>query len=388
MHAHTAQQLLQRALLALSTRRPEMAERDTTVPVSRYLDPGRLALQQVLARRHPQPVAALADVAAPGDHVALDRFGVPLLLVRGDDGRLRAFVNVCRHRGARIVPPGRGRGASRFACPYHAWTYGLDGALRGVPQQLGFPGLDRPASGLRPLALAERAGLAWVLADPDLADADVDAMLGPAMDELETLGLGTPPWPFEPRTLALRAHWTLLADGSFEAYHFQVAHRESIAPMFADNVQLVDEFGLNRRLYLVKSTLDPARPPDPAGFRVREHGNLIYFFFPNNFLLVQPDHVQLISAEPLGLAETAVHELTLLPEAPAGDKAIGHWRRNVALYRRTLGEDYALAESIQAGLASGANAALRFGRFEFAAARFHEQLDAALRDRVSHPPPA
>lgn len=384
MLAADADSLLQRALVVLAAQRPEMAAHEAEVPVSHYLDAARLQRQQALLRRHPQPVAALADLARPGDHVAVNRLGVPLLLVRGDDGRLRAFVNACRHRGARIVACGRGHDAQRFACPYHAWTYGLDGTLRGVPQQFGFPTLDRGQAGLRPLALAERAGLAWVIPDSGCADADVDARLGAAMDDLEAWGLGSPPAPFEPRTLTLRAHWMLLADGSFEAYHFKVAHRATIGPMFADNVQLVDEFGLHRRLYLVKSTLDPARPPPAGTFRPREHGNLIYFFFPNTFMLVQPDHVQLICCEPIGVDETRVHELTLLPEAPADDKALGHWQRNLALYRQTLGEDYALAESIQAGLASGANTALRFGRFEFAAARFHALLD----EQMDEPPAA
>jgi phenylpropionate dioxygenase-like ring-hydroxylating dioxygenase large terminal subunit len=374
----TAQDLLRRALAVLERREPEMAAGQAAIPVDAYLDGARFESERALLRRWPQPVAAADALRAPGSHVSTDRLGVPLLVVRGDDGVLRAFVNVCRHRGARIVPPGAGRGAERFACPYHAWTYGLDGRLRGVPQQVGFPALNRAASGLQPLAVAERAGVVWVVPDAACAGVDAAALLGPLAEELDAMGFATHAG-FDPRTIELRCNWKLLADGSFEAYHFKVAHRATIAALFADNVQIVDELEPHRRLFLVKSALDPAQPPAAEGFEPRRHGNLIYFFFPNSFVLVQGDHAQLSSSEPLAPDATRVHELTLIPEAPAGDKALGHWQRNVALYRATLAEDYALAESIQAGLAAGANAALTFGRFEFAAVRFHAQLDAALR---------
>ncbi|WP_284619510.1 aromatic ring-hydroxylating oxygenase subunit alpha [Aquabacterium humicola] len=376
-----AQDLLRRALAVLERHEPEMADAPSTIPVADYLDAERFERERTLLRRWPQPVAAADVLRAPGSHVSTDRLGVPLLVVRGDDGVLRAFVNVCRHRGARIVPPGTGQGSDRFACPYHAWTYGLDGRLRGVPQQVGFPSLDREAAGLRPLAVTERAGAVWVVPDTRCAAIDAGALLAPLADELDTMGFGTHAG-FDPRTIERRCNWKLLADGSFEAYHFKVAHRATIAQMFADNVQIVDELGPHRRLFLVKASLDPTRPPAAEHFQPRQHGNLIYFFFPNTFFLVQVDHAQLSSVEPLAPETTRVHELTLIPDPPATDKALGHWQRNVALYRATLAEDHALAESIQAGLASGANSALTFGRFEFAAVRFHAQLDAALRSDV------
>ncbi|WP_038210458.1 aromatic ring-hydroxylating oxygenase subunit alpha [Xenophilus azovorans] len=375
MDPATASAILARALRSLAAGRPEMAAHDAEIPVRHYLDADRFARELRTLRRHPVPIAAAADLAQAGDHVAAHRLGAPLLAVRGDDGVLRAFLNVCRHRGAQVVPDGQGRGARRFACPYHAWTYGSDGTLRGLPQRDGFPGLDMGAAGLRPLAVAEAAGVVWVLPDPDCAGHDLRAQLGPLAAELDAMGFGMHV-PFAPRRLELRCNWKLLVDGAFEAYHFKTAHRDTIASMFADNQQVIDEFGPNRRLYLVKAGLDTRTAPAPADFRPREHGNLIYFFFPGTAILVQGDHAQLSHWEPIAPDRTAVHELTLLPEAPAGDKALRHWERNVALYRRTLAEDYALAESIQAGLASGANEALRFGRFEFAAPRFHAQLEA------------
>lgn len=369
-----AAELHRRATTVLLAGRSDAEGQGDRIPVDQYLDETMAHQELGLLRRHPQPVAGSSSLAAsPGAWLSLTHFGVPLLLVRQESGRVQAFMNVCRHRGARVVPEGSGSGARAFVCPYHAWTYRPDGGLRGVPEAFGFPCLKQEESGLRPLATAERAGVVWVVLDPALSAEDSRVHLGALMDNLESLaGLRTPV-AYAPRSYEVQANWKLLVDGAFEVYHFQVAHRETIAHMFMHNLQVVDEFGLHRRLYLLKSKFAKDRP-EAAGFDPRRYGNLTYFFFPNTTILVQPDHAQLSSLEPLGATRTRVHELTLIPEAPASDKATAHWDANVALYRRTLAEDYALAESIQAGLASGANEALRFGTFEYSAPRFHAQL--------------
>ena len=377
MNDHFAAELHRRASAALQAGRADAQGLGDQAPVSQYTDEATARAELRLLRRHPQPVAASASLAVPGAWLSLTPIGVPLLLVRQDDGQLQAFLNVCRHRGARVVPEGSGSAARAFVCPYHAWTYRPDGALRGVPESYGFPCLQQEASGLRRLAAVERAGAVWVVLDPALAHGDPGAQLGALMDNLESLAGLRAPVAFAPRTYEVAANWKLLIDGAFEAYHFKVAHRETIAHMFMNNMQIVDEFELNRRLYLLKAKF-AADSPQVQGFDPRRYGNLIYFFFPNTTILVQPDHAQLSTLEPLGAGRTRVHELTLIPQAPASEKAAAHWEANVALYRRTLAEDYALAESIQAGLDSGANEALSFGSFEFSAPRFHAQLREQL----------
>jgi phenylpropionate dioxygenase-like ring-hydroxylating dioxygenase large terminal subunit len=372
-----AADLHRRATVAMQAGQVAADAHGGQVQVSQYTSEAVASEELCLLRQHPHPVAASSSLASPGAWLSLTHFGVPLLLVRQESGRVQAFVNVCRHRGARVVPEGSGSEARAFVCPYHAWTYRLDGALRGVPESFGFPCLKQEESGLRKLATVERAGLVWVIPDPSMPQSDPGEHLGPLMDNLESLaGLRTPV-AFAPRSYEVEANWKLLIDGSFEAYHFKVAHRQTIAHMFVNNMQIVDEFDLHRRLYLIKERF-PEEKPEVTGFDPRRYGNLIYFFFPNTTLLVQPDHAQLSCLEPLGATRTRVHELTLIPEAPASEKATAHWEANVALYRRTLAEDYALAESIQSGLASGANEALTFGTFEYSAPRFHSQLQQQI----------
>lgn len=366
--------LLDRARAVLDSGRPEMAERESTSPVSRYLDPARFDRERALHRRHPHAVAPANSLAKPGSWWSGDVLGVPLLITRDGSGTLHAFLNVCRHRGARVVATGEGCGRERFACPYHAWTYRTDGALAAVPQREGFPELDAGQSGLRHLAVAERAGIVWVIPDVDQADADVSQRLGCYVDELEALGLATHV-AYAPRRLPLHCNWKLIVEGSSEAYHFKIAHRDTIATMFADNAQIVDEDGLHRRMFLVKEAL---RGRDDAASLERDFGNVMYFFFPATMILVQPDHAQVTRLEPVGTDRTDIVDFALIPEPPVRDSARTHWDRNVELYRATLGEDYAQMQAIQAGLASGANEALRFGRYEFALTRFNEQLDLEL----------
>ena len=377
MNTHFAGELHRRATLAMQTGLADADGQGERVPVSQYTSDEQTAQELRLLRQFPQPVAGSSSIPSPGAWLSLTQFGVPLLLVRQTDGAIHAFINVCRHRGARVVPEGSGTEARAFTCPYHAWTYQPDGGLRGVPDSFGFPCLKKEDSGLKRLAAAERGGVIWVVLDPASPISDIDTHLGPLMENLESLDGLHSPVSYAQRSYDVNANWKLLIDGIFEAYHFKVAHRQTIAHMFMNNLQLVDDFDLNRRLYLIKSRF-PKEQPEADDFDPRKYGNLTYYFFPNTIVLIQPDHGQLSYVEPLSASRTRVHELTLIPTEPTTEKAAAYWNANVDLYRRTLAEDYALAESIQAGLASGANEHLTFGTFEYSAPRFHAQLRQQL----------
>lgn len=367
--------LLERARAVLRDGCPEMGQGETRSPVSRYLDVARHAREFALMRRYPQAVAPSHSLAQPGSWLSGDVLGIPLLITRDGNDALHAFLNVCRHRGARVVDVGDGCGRQRFSCPYHAWTYAADGSLLGVPRQEAFPDLESRDSGLRRLAVAQRAGIIWVVPDIECAADDIDAHLGEFADELESMGFSDHV-PYAPRELEVSCNWKLIVEGASEAYHVKTAHRTTIAPMFADNAQVVEERGLNRRMYFVKEILRDMQ--GAADIRLRDAGNFLYYFFPSTIILVHPDHTQVTRLEPLATDRTKLIEFALIPEAPRNDRARVHWDRNVQLYRDTLGEDYAQMESIQGGLASGANDSLRFGRFEAALARFNEQVEAEL----------
>jgi phenylpropionate dioxygenase-like ring-hydroxylating dioxygenase large terminal subunit len=139
MNTNFANELHRRATHAMQTGLADADTQGGQVAVSQYISDEQTTQELRLLRQFPQPVAGSSSIPTPGAWLSLTPFDVPLLLVRQSDGAVHAFLNVCRHRGARVVAEGSGTEARAFICPYHAWTYQPDGDLRGVPDSFGFP---------------------------------------------------------------------------------------------------------------------------------------------------------------------------------------------------------------------------------------------------------
>ena len=190
MEQATAIALIRRVLDHLGRGTTDMMPRGSVRPVAFYTDAEQFARERAaIFRRLPVAIGYSAEVAKPGDFVTHDRSGVPLLAVRGRDGVLRGFVNACRHRGTRVEWEACGKGKRAFVCPYHAWTYGDDGALTHIPHAEGFSDVDRTQHGLMPVRVAEHTGLVWAVPDPAWKG-DLGAALGPLAPELDTLEIG------------------------------------------------------------------------------------------------------------------------------------------------------------------------------------------------------
>ena len=372
--------LLDRAQHLASSGDKDVVATEHRRPVASYLDPARFAAERALLGRLPVVVAASGELASPGDFVTHDASGMPLLLARGEDGRVRVFLNVCRHRGSRLVGTtgGTERGCRRsFVCRYHAWSYGCDGALRSLPDRAHFPSLEAEPRGLAELPAEERHGLVWTVTTPG-AQLDLDAWLGPLDDDLAALGLGAHR-PYRPTVMEKRLNWKLAFDVFLEAYHLKYAHARSIYKYFIDNLGLFERVGRHmRNLFPKRSVLDPDFT-DRSVIKLRHHANILYTLFPNTLVLVQPDHVTLFQVWPTDLDRTRVVASTLLPPEPAHDT--DYWDKNVDILLGAVDEDYALGESIQEGLASGANSELLFGRSEQSLAWFHEEVEHLLAQK-------
>lgn len=387
MTSPDASLLWQGALRAIAGGEPQRGE-PAESPVARYLDPARQERERRLLRRLPHAVGPSARVAAAGDWFATALLGVPILVCRGDDATLRAFINVCRHRGAVVATEGEcGRGRSRFVCPYHSWTYDCRGTLVGRPHEADFPTVPRSAASLVELPVAERCGLVWVVPEA-AAGFDWNAYFGPLAADLDALGYDAAAASPHERRFVQASNWKLVLDANLESYHFQYAHRATIAHLFHDNLVQQQSFGRHQRIVLPKRSLveadatasasaDPA--PAPAAWeRLGRHCNIIYFFFPSTFLLWEGDHVNgfNIAAQSTSTSECA--SWMLVPALGHARRPAEHWRRNWKIFWDAIDEDFALAASMQRGLASGANRSLNFGRNEFACELFEGALDELL----------
>ena len=207
-------------------------------PVENYRSEERLRRELALLRRLPVPFCPSAALRKPGSYVAREAAGVPLLAVRGRDGKVRAFRNACRHRGAEVAS---GMGcANAFVCPYHGWTYRLDGRLAGVPHEHGFPEFDKSAHGLVPVLAQERSGIVFITQSgqsseqdpgeglPDLITADQD-LIATHDNEAEF-------------------NWKVSLEGSIEGYHIRFGHPETFYPYGYDNLNVVEHCGRNSRV--------------------------------------------------------------------------------------------------------------------------------------------
>jgi phenylpropionate dioxygenase-like ring-hydroxylating dioxygenase large terminal subunit len=355
-------------------RRCYLDEAETQNPVWKYTDSAHFERERdAIFLRQPRIVAHGSELPAPNSFLRREVAGLPLLLTRDGDGAVHAFLNVCRHRGARLVDEERGC-RERFACPYHAWRYDNRGALLSIPfGDQGFPSLAGNAPGLKALPCEERAG--WVWLRPSGGTMDLDAYLGDLARDLEWLDGESLEIKGEASTLR-HANWKILIEGGIEAYHFRVVHRNTIGPHFPNNLSSYQVFGDHLRSILPRSGIADVDPQALQTSSIRDRANVLYTFFPLTNLLVMPDHLVWISNEPLAADRTRLRICTLASKA-SNDAA--HWARNDAITQATLAEDGEVGESIQGGIRAGANEAFRFGRFEGALAQFNSAIDRYLQ---------
>ena len=214
--------------------------------IGRFVDPVRFEKErQEFFLNRTQLLAFTGDVPEPGHYYATEVAGKPILIVRGKDGRVRAFLNACRHRGVQLAE-GCGK-ASRFVCPYHAWTFALDGDLIGVPGRLAFDDLTE-GRGLIELPCEEAIG--FILVHPNPAGSiDVDAFFGPIKDHLAGYHYENLRLIREFKTVA-RINWKHAVDGGVEGYHVPFLHPETVGPMTLPQFLHLD-WGLHHTLVTV-----------------------------------------------------------------------------------------------------------------------------------------
>lgn len=356
---------------------PEVMEN----PVAKYTDPKQLEQEiNVLFRTFPIIIGHGSDVAEPGDFLTHDATGVPILVTRAQDGSVKAFLNVCRHRGARLEDKPCGK-ARTFSCPYHAWTYGLDGRLRGMPQPFGFDGVDRAKLGLVELPVFEHFGMIWVVPSVPEAPIDIAAWVAPFEDYLGGLDLGRH-HVFRKWSLDRNMSWRLALEGFQESYHFCAAHKHTACAGYLDNQSVHLNFGPHVRHAVPLPKIEELRGQDPDSWEYRPNFMDQNYLFPANFVQVMTDHVYVHTIIPTGPGTCVFQCMMLIPEAPKTEKAERYWQKNYDLIRVVFNEDFEIGEGIQKGLETGANQHFTFGKYECGLHFGQKAIDDALAGRI------
>jgi phenylpropionate dioxygenase-like ring-hydroxylating dioxygenase large terminal subunit len=346
----------------------DLGEATWREPVENYRSEARFAAERDrVLRRLAVGFCPSAALPEPGSYVARDAAGTPIVAVRGGDGRVRAFRNACRHRGAALAA---GAGCAKaFVCRYHGWTYGLDGRLIHVPHERGFPGLDKGARGLAPVAVEEAGGVVFVAQDGPIGAARLGELPEMIPSRYRLVAKSE---------LDVAANWKIAVESFLEGYHIRTTHAQTFYPVQFDNLNVVEVFGPNNRITFPYRAIHKLRSV-PRDERSAD-GKLtyVYHLFPNAMVATFPGRIIMVVLEPLVVDRTRFVTYTLSDRDPRDAEAQSTLKRGGDLVDSGAAEDREVICAIQRSLGSGANEFFEFGLFEGAIGHFHRVLQAAL----------
>ena len=377
-------ELLNRLREHLRVGTTDMAPNSLRVPASHYVSETQLTQElDALFIKRPLLVALTPNFPNAGDYLTHEVLKTSLLLVRGKDGQARAFINACRHRGARIA---EGSGSKQsFSCPFHAWNWGLDGKLIGRPNSSGgFDDVGDVYDQLLEVACYETAGLVFVLLEGDEDDKDgievkVRRMMGEALDDIAGFDIPNTQY-FDSRTVELDCNYKFFLDGFAETYHIPPLHKGSINPYYYAGSTLVDSVSEVVRLISPRRTIDKEfeKPPEEQN-QVLAYTTTEYLIAPNVLLTHQVDHIQFWRVYPLDGAQRCRIELNVFWPKPMDEEAWRKGRLNVDLvWEVSTKEDFPQSVSIHSNLVSGKVPELVFGRNEPGLIQYHLNIAKAI----------
>jgi len=329
-----------------------------SLPAWMYTDPVFFERERrTIFRTAWQVVCHLNDVPNAGDYQAFDFLGERVLTIRGDDGEVRSFHNVCRHRASRLADGNQGNCGHRIVCPYHAWSYRLDGRLANVPPWQGFDGLDQAKHGLKPIEQEIFLGFVFVRFEPGLPS--VAEMFAPYAEELAPHC----PADLQPQgrvTLRPRpVNWKNIGDNYSDSLHIPVAH-PGLTRLFGTS------YGIEAQPWVDKMWGDIVEAPSPNWVERNYQALLPHFghlqgraqrrwqyykLWPNVAFDVYPDQIDFMQFIPVSASETVIREIAYVrPDARREVKAARYlnWRIN----RQVNAEDTVLIRRVQEGMAS------------------------------------
>lgn len=343
----------------------DLGERVWREPADNYYSQERFDAEIAMLKRLPVAYCPSAALPDKGSYIARSSAGTPLVVVRGLDGVVRAFINACRHRGMQVAS---GSGCSRaFVCPYHAWTYNFEGNLKHIPGQEGFPGVDPEQHGLVEVSAREKGGIVYVMQKGEITEDMLEDCLDYFSPEQQM---------FETEEMVDEANWKILNETLMEGYHIKSLHSETFYPYGLDNINLVEIYGANSRVTYPFRRIEKMRDVAPDQRRIDGLVTSVYLVFPTASVSVLSKHTNLAILEPLSPTSSKWVLYRMVNRAVDGKDIPLEEAQRDALFVGDSGqiEDREAARAIQQSVSSSGNTHFTFGHFESAIVNFHQHL--------------
>lgn len=370
MNREQANALTRRLLERVQSDSSDEAPATMQEPASIFLDEDRWQLErQRLFLDTPQLVGFAGEVP-PGSFKTFDVLDVPIVISRDEQGALAAFINACGHRGHRVAEGSATK--KRMNCPFHGWSYALDGRLAGRPSASAF---DPPTAALDlvRLPVSDRCGLLVVGASPQMSQQRVDHYLDAIAPALSGFNFASAQG-LETRRFDVAANWKLVVSLSHESYHFATLHRASLSPLMTAHA-VVDEFGPHSRWAFPLRGIEALVDTPEADWPARPPGVINHTFAPGTVLVVPQTDAQLIRVEPGASPGRSVVYYSGVCQHPArAQESRDAYEFGGDIFER---EDLPAAQSCQQGLAAGRSAVL-IGRNEPIVQAWHRRWNDAL----------
>lgn len=351
---------------------PERAASVLEVPASSFRDPEQWQREmREIFLKVPLLVALSCDIPEPGDYLSFAVAGRPIVVIRGDDGVARTFLNICRHRGAQVACELQGS-AKRLTCPYHAWSYDRQGTLTGIPGKAYFG--DVGSEGLTALPTEEKVGAVFAVLTPE-SELDLDGWLGGMLDALAALRLDDL-YPYRKCSVLDSPNWKLAADGYLDGYHLPYLHRNSIGGKILANGHTYDTFGPHVRLSMATRRVTEIDGTPESSWHLPDYMSLVHYVFPN--VSISGAHgdtamlSRLLPGPTVGESTTIQHQYFRQPLDEAGLAAAEEKR--LAYERVVREEDYATVFSIGDSLDALGEEPILYGRNELGNQHLHRTV--------------
>ncbi|WP_408590851.1 aromatic ring-hydroxylating oxygenase subunit alpha [Novosphingobium sp.] len=334
------------------------------------------AEQTGVFRHFPVPVTLAAVLPEPGSVVAVEAYGLPLLVSRNRAGEIKVFINACQHKGSKLIEDCEVHEQSRITCPYHAWTYGIDGKLLGVARSDMFEGLDKSKRGLKQLPSVVWGGVVYVQLDG--REPDCSNLSAEVAGDFEALGIPEA-HVYGRKTFDLKANWKLVLEPFLEGYHVQRLHAASIGDLFVDAPSIVSTFGPNIRQVSGRIGYYPEMLDEDPDNNVHKLVTFAYTAFPNLVIVTSQYYISAMILMPIDVDRTIVHYFMLTPGPATTAKAEEVFKRSYELILNVFGnEDFRAAQITHEGLAAGVPETSTYCGLEVNIIHYYEAFEQLL----------